>query len=91
MEQDTSKSSFLPLIHKNVLPQLAEDGSAVVELERVRAQNSMLQKLARTLQQEVKALKSMNALGGDSATADKALLAAAQDPHTADPQPSNAW
>lgn len=71
-------------------PQLAEGGSAVAELERVRAQNSMLQKLARTLQQEVKALKSMSALGGDSAAADSAIPAAVQDQLSADPQPSNA-
>ncbi|BDA40900.1 probable beta-taxilin [Coccomyxa sp. Obi] len=70
--------------------QLAEEGSAVIELERVRAQNTMLQKLARTLQQEVKALKSMTALGGDSAAADKVLPAAEQDQLTADPQSSSA-
>ncbi len=71
-------------------PQLAEGGSTVVELERVRAQNGMLQKLARTLQQEVKALKSMTALGGDGAADDKPLLAAGQESLTADSQPSSA-
>ena len=50
----------------------------------------MLQKLARTLQQEVKALKSMTALGGDGAADDKPLLAAGQESLTADSQPSSA-
>lgn len=40
--------------------QKEEESSAASELEKVRVQNSMLQKLARTLQQEVKALKSMS-------------------------------
>ncbi|KAK9916218.1 hypothetical protein WJX75_000162 [Coccomyxa subellipsoidea] len=46
-----------------------EEASASIELERVRAQNSMLQKLARTLQQEVKALKSVSALDAEHASA----------------------
>jgi len=42
--------------------QKEEESSVASKLEKLRMQNSMLQKLARTLQHEVKALKSMSNL-----------------------------
>lgn len=64
-----------------LLSQQAEEGS---ELERVRGQNSLLQKLARRLQQEVKALQSASADGapapGESAKTDSSNTCPTSEP-----------